>query len=116
MRASYGLQVSVALLGIGLYIFSIGYVGINSVPCFTARSEYQFAHEMRQKIPNEWTDQKAHLSEGSFKAAKVNLIRTAIIASVTFLCGICCTVAARKIQARREDGPLVDGHSGDQSQ
>ena len=97
MRASIGFENSLAILGIALYIFSIGYAATDSVLFFMAYSEYQYVDELRRKLPDSFTD-AAILSK-----APLALIRTMSIATVAFLCGVCCTVVARKIQAAQDD-------------
>jgi hypothetical protein len=112
MRASGGFQTSVALIGIGLYIFSIGYVATNAVAFFRARGDFVYEYEYLRKAMKDdpdnallisMQDEKASMAEAAYGIAKDALIRSAGIGIVAFLCGVWCTVTARKIQANQSN-------------
>lgn len=105
MRASYGFQASIALLGIALYIFSVGYVGVHAIQFFKAQREYSRMVELHQELPGLRVGSSTVSAVGGFGSAKASLIRAAIIGSISFACGICCTVVARKLQGIPEDEP-----------
>lgn len=110
MRASYGLQASIALLGIALYIFAVGYVAVHAVQFFRAQSEYGAMMELHQAVPELPVGGATVSSIDGSRSAKASLIRAAIIGSIAFACGICCTLVARKLQGVPEDEPL--SHAG----
>jgi hypothetical protein len=103
MRASYGFQVSLAMLGIALYIFSAAYVVAHAVPFFKARSVYRHMDEIRRKRPDPWMEETTNRAELDFRSAKEALIPAVSIAFAALVCGACCTIAARKIQASQGD-------------